>query len=248
MFKLIKYELRGNFLTILGIFIAIIIGNLLLIPKRADWATEAITGFSVILSIVAITIIFISSLNLMSKYLHNDSGYLLFTLPQSGTKIILSRIITALIQINLVIIVASLGIYLATGVSFSFSFLDYITIKGIRVGIALYLCLNIYLLTFIYFCMIMGKVALRNKRVGKIGSFILFILLTLGMLWLESKLRGIFPQSLSVNYSTFFKDIVLRSENVTFIPINISNLIFEFLTFAAFFKGSTYMIDNKLDL
>ena len=68
------------------------------------------------------------------------------------------------------------------------------------------------------------------------------------MLWLESKLRDIFPQSITINYSTFFKDIVLRNENVIFIPINISNLIFEFITFAAFFKGTTYMIDNKLDL
>lgn len=100
MFKLIKYELRGNLLTILGICITVMIVNLLLLTRRASWGTNVTSGLSVFLSIAAITIIFISALNLMSKYLHSDVGYLLFTLPQSGTKIILSKLITAIIQIT----------------------------------------------------------------------------------------------------------------------------------------------------
>ena len=37
MFKLIKYELRANFLTILGICITVIIANLFLMTKKGSW-------------------------------------------------------------------------------------------------------------------------------------------------------------------------------------------------------------------
>ena len=106
MFKLIKYELRSTFLTILGICISVIIANLFLMTKKDSWDMNAVTGLSVCLIIGAIIVIFISSLKIMSKYLHEDSGYLLFTLPQSGTSIITSRLITALIQISIVAFVS----------------------------------------------------------------------------------------------------------------------------------------------
>ena len=104
MFKLIKYELRSTFLTILGICITVIIANLLLMTKKGSWDV-AVPGLSICLIIGAIIVIFISSLKIMSKYLHGDEGYLLFTLPQSGASIITSRLITALIQISIVVFV-----------------------------------------------------------------------------------------------------------------------------------------------
>ena len=249
MFKLIKYELRGNALTILGICITVLVGDLLLLTRRATWGTNPVSGLSTFLSIAAVTIIIISSFNLMNKYLHNDTGYLLFTLPQSGTNIILSRLLTALIQITLVIVVAILGICLTSMTHLDFSFLNYIKISGITFAIAIYIWTIITLLTFIYFCMVIGKVALRNKRLGKIGSFIIFILLTIALTWISIKLKDIFPQTITFNGSSLFKNIDIYNNNINLIShINISKLIFDALTFVAFFKGTTYMIDNKLDL
>ena len=37
MFKLIKYELRATFLTILGICVTVIIANLFLMTKKGSW-------------------------------------------------------------------------------------------------------------------------------------------------------------------------------------------------------------------
>ncbi|MBC8060650.1 MAG: hypothetical protein H7Y18_08285 [Clostridiaceae bacterium] len=249
MLKLIKYELRGNLLTILGICITVMVANLLLITRKAAWETDVIIGASICLSIVAITIIFISALNLMSKYLYNDTGYLLFTLPQSGMKIMLSKLLTALIQITLVIVVTSLGVCFTLGSPLDFSFFNYITVKGILVFTFIYIWMTISLLSFIYFSMVMGKVALRNKKLGKIGSFIIFILLSVALFWIESKLTGIFPQTINFDISSLFKNSDLINNNLDSISkITISNLIFEILTFAAIFIGTTYMIDNKLDL
>ena len=248
MFKLIKYELRGNLLTILGICITVTVANLLLLTRRSAWGLDLTSNLSVFLSIAAITIIFISSLNLMSKYLHTDAGYLLFTLPQSGSKIILSKLLTALIQITLVIIVTVLGICLTSITALDFKFLSYIKFSGVVYALVLYIWGNIYFLTFIYFCMVMGKVALRNKRLGKIGSFILFIVLALGLAWLESKLSGIFPQTINISYSSFFNNVSWQNSHISFIPINISKAVFDIFTFVALFKATAYMLDNKLDL
>ena len=96
--------------------------------------------------------------------------------------------------------------------------------------------------------MVMGKVALRNKRLGKIGSFILFIALALALAWIESKLSGIFPQAININYSSFLKNVSWQNSHILFFPINISKAIFDILTFVALFKGTAYMLDNKLDL
>lgn len=113
---------------------------------------------------------------------------------------------------------AVLGICLTSITHLDFKFLNYIKFSGVIYTIVLYVWGNIYFLTFIYFCMVIGKVALRNKRLGKIGSFILFIALT------------------------------LQNPHIVFFPINISKLVFDILTFVALFKATAYMIDNKLDL
>ena len=92
MFKLVKYELRANFLTIIGICITVIVANLLLMTKKDTWSV-AVPALSVCFTIGALIVIFIASLKIMSQYLHGDSGYLLFTLPQSGKSIMASRLI-----------------------------------------------------------------------------------------------------------------------------------------------------------
>lgn len=249
MLRLIKYELRGNFLTILGICITVIVANLLLLTRRTAWGTPTIGGLSVFLSIVAITIIFISAFSIMSKYLHNDTGYLLFTLPQSGTNIMLSKLLTSLIQITLVTVVAFLGVYLTTITDLDFKFLNYIKISGVIYIIAICLWGILTLLNFIYFCMVIGKVALRNKRLGKIGSFIIFILLSIALAWLSARLSDIFPQGIVFDMSLIFKNVDW-SKNVSIpsVLIPISSLIFDILTFVGFFMGTAYMLDNKLDL
>ena len=82
--------------------------KLFLMTKKAAWGGNALVGLSMCLLIGSIIVIFISSLKIMSKYLHGEEGYLLFTLPQSGMSIITSRLITALIQISIVFFVSIL--------------------------------------------------------------------------------------------------------------------------------------------
>jgi len=251
MFKLIKYELRATFLTIIGICITVIIASLLLMTRKPYWG-PAVTGLSVTLTIGAIIVISISSLKIMSKYLYGDSGYLLFTLPQSGASILTSRLITALIQISIVSFVAITMCYLTVANEINFSLLKYVTVTGIIYVIIGYVWFIFSSFTFIYFCMVIGKVALKNKKLGKVGSFIIFILLSLAVSWLSFKLVSLFPQTIKLmdspipaNYNSGDSGFTVTEGSFN---MNIAKTLFDAITFAVLFISSSYLIDKKLDL
>ena len=251
MFKLIKYELRSTFLTMLGICTTVIIANLLLMTKRDSWQI-AVPGLSACLIFGSIIVIFISSLKIMSKYLHEDSGYLLFTLPQSGMSIITSRLITALIQISIVTFVSVSMFYLNVPEEIPFNFFKNVNFSIIIYNIIGYIWFMFYFLTLVYFCMVIGKVALKGKKIGKIGSFIIFIIISLAIGWLSFKIVDLFPQTL--NFSDFSITANHNLLNSGFsseggeLHINIASAIFDIITFAGLFKTASYLIDKKLDL
>ncbi|MCB2307941.1 hypothetical protein LGL08_17515 [Clostridium estertheticum] len=251
MFKLVKYELRANFLTIVGICITVIVASLLLMTQKGTWSSTTIIALSGCLIIGSVIVIFIASLKIMSKYLHNDSGYLLFTLPQSGKSIITSRLITALIQISIIVGVSFLMSYLTLTDKIDFSFLE-----NIKPGLILYSIINyvwgiIYFLTIIYFCMVIGKIALKGKKLGKIGSFVIFIILSIVISWLSTKITNLLPQNLnlsdfSINTANALDFGTTASESA--FNINIAAAIFDIIVFIGLFMGTSYLIDKKLDL
>jgi len=250
MFKLIKYELRANFMTIIGICITVIVASLLLMTKKGTW-NVAVPGLSVCFTIGAMIVIFISSLKIMSQYLHGDSGYLLFTLPQSGKSIMASRLIAALIQISIVGIVSFLMFYLTITDKIDFSFLKDTKFNIIIYYIISYICSIFYSLTVIYFCMVIGKVALKGKKIGKIGSFIIFIVLSMVISWLSFKLITVLPQTLNLSNFSISNTNLLNSDfaaTAGAFNINIAQSIFDTIIFIGLFMTTSYLIDKKLDL
>jgi ABC-2 type transport system permease protein len=251
MFNLIKYELRSTFLTIVGICVSVIVASLFLMTKKNSWDV-AVTGLSICLTIAAIIVIVISSLKIMSKYLHGDEGYLLFTLPQSGTTIMISRLITALIQISIVAFVSIFMCYFTVSEKLAFSFLKDINISLIIYGIIQYICSIVSFLTFIYFCMVIGKVALKGKKLGKVGSFIIFIILSSLISWLSFKISILLPQEITLFGSSIADSFKTSTSGFSIsggsLSINIAQSIFDVITFIGFFIGASYLIDNKLDL
>ena len=236
MLKLVKYELRGNLFAIVGICITVIIANLILLTRRGTWGIQVVGTFSLVLAIAAIITIFIFSLTIMSKYLHEDSGYLMFTLPQSGASIIMSRLITALIQITIVILVSFSSLYLIAGEDMPFEFVIDSSIYGTI--LIEYIWATVIFLTFIYFCMIIGKVAFGNKKIGKLGSFITFLLLSFLTSWITQKITILFPQTIALNNLDIF----------SLLKINIASWIFDICTFTIYFISSSYLLDKKVDL
>ena len=252
MLNLIKYELRSTFLTILGICVSVILGSLFLIIKRNDWDMNMILGLSVTLIITALVVIFISSLKIISKYLYEDSGYLLFTLPQSGKSIMTSRLITALIQTSIVVFVCLLMFYLTIASEVDLNFLKEFKFNVILFTITQYIWGIFSSLTLIYFSMIIGKVALKGKKLGKIGSFIIFIVISSVIGLLSFKINTIFPQTFNLGDFSMIANYKVSTLDFTgsngAVAVNIASMIFDIITFVVFFISSSYLIDKKLDL
>jgi ABC-2 type transport system permease protein len=248
MFKLVKYELRGNLFIIIGICVSILIGNLMLLTRKGIWNTSTVNGLSGLIAFSGMVVIFIYSLNIMSKYLHGDSGYLLFTLPQSGVSIITSRLITGIVQITGIGIVAFLVSCLCFGERIDFSSLHFIKPGSVVFSIVSYLYAMVFLLIFIYFSMIIGKAALRSKKLGKIGSFVVFIILCIATAWISEKISWLFPQTL--DFSGFsISDISGGYGDLGYsFRLNIANTIFQLLLLGGLFSSCCYLIEKKVDL
>ena len=107
-------------------------------------------------------------------------------------------------------------------------------------------------LTTIYFCMVIGKVALKGKKIGKVGSFVIFILLSMLISWLSFKLITVLPQTLNLsNFSISNSSNLLNSDFSVSggeFNINIAQTIFNIITFIVLFISTSYLIDKKLDL
>ena len=92
--------------------------------------------------------------------------------------------------------------YLTVPEEIDLSFLKDLKFSVILYSIIQYIWGIVSSLTFIYFCMVIGKVALKGKKLGKIGSFIIFIILSLAIGWLSFKITTLFPQTLNLGDSS----------------------------------------------
>lgn len=252
MFKLIKYEFKANFKEFIGILISIIIANLLLLTRRGVWEYSLIMGISITIAIVAIVIIFLVSIKFMSRYMYEDTGYLLLTLPQSGYSILGSRLIIGLLETVAVGIVAYLFIDMNLSYDYRIKTIisESVTMKTLILSAVISCIRYIYMMTMIYFSIVAGKVAFRNKKIGKFGSFIVFIIISILDGYVGTKIQNAFPKEITMG--KFMNGITyninkIESVNEMF-STNIAATTFEVIIFAALFFGTVYLIDNKVDL
>ncbi|GMA98756.1 hypothetical protein [Pelosinus sp. IPA-1] len=234
MLNLIKYEIRGKFLTILGISLTVIMGNLLLMTKIDSWQVGA-SVLSGVIGIGALIVMFLSSLTLMSDYLYNEQGYLLFTLPQTGLSIMVSRLVAAVMQISIVTIVSLLMFCLLDQGRMFNIIMHNSEVSELLYSLLMFLWSIVSALTFIYFCMVVGKIALRGKKVGKIGSFIIFFVFSMVRNGLTLMISNIFPQ-------------IIQLHSFTTVTVNVGMTIFDIVTFAILLMATSYLLEHKVDL
>lgn len=245
MLKLIKYELKGLYKDIIIMTVSIIIINLLMYTRFNSWGGGPIIACSSLVSFAAMIVVFIWNIKLFSKDIYQDSSYLLFSIPQKGYTILTSKLLTALLQsifIGLLSLVFNyLTFYLAskTEATQLLEMIHLININGSLFTIFAAAFQYIYLFTLIYFCISFSKMAVRNKKLGKLGSFILFIIISVILAKCLEIIMFIFPQNFSIP--------LMASAGIN-VPVNISSIVFNIITFILFFITTSYILENKIDL
>lgn len=265
MFKLIKYELKGYYKELLGALIITSIINIFLLVNPKSWEVDTLIGLSIAVIFTACIVVIVWNIRLFNRDLYGDTGYLMFTLPQKGYSILGSKLIASFIQMVVVggasvlylifILIRYNQIQWGLGVKFSPLFIIFIILSSIFSYLSF--------LLLVYFSSTACRVAIRNKRIGKLGGFIIFIAMNFLTIKIGEMLANIFPQTYGIKVLEQIsnagmdavngrirvdnKNVILDMSN-NLMNVNAAVTIFSILLFIALYIGVSNLIEKKIDL
>lgn len=232
-------------------------------------SSTGIRSFFLIISILAIfSVFFVAFFKIVGSFkdeLSEDSGYLTFTLPLRGSQIVGGKLI-----------VASLW-YLILGLTIIFYNLILIRVlykvnplamnivrdiltegrSAIKAMLLLGILSSISTTLIIYLSMAIGKVGFKNNRLGGLW-FIIFILISTTVNYFVYRISSGSSMFLSVDglgIKTSLNNVLSPALDIVSLKvidgkffINIGYLISTIGVILASFLGSSYIIENKIDL
>lgn len=248
MFKLVKYELKGYSKELIIIIGALILANILLFTRLNIWDERAIGICSMLITFTASITVFAWNIRLFSRDVNEDTGYLLFTLPQNGYFIVGAKLLTSIVQWVIVGLLSGLFNYIwiqeVLKLTDVLGFIKSMNILFVIFGTLFIIVEYVGFLVIVYLSITLGKVAIKNKKFGKLGAFGIFILLTIVLGKLSDLLMKVFPQTM--NIQLFSRP--LNGFMAMPFPLNISMVVFDTVILIVGFLATSYLIENKLDL
>ncbi len=256
MLNLIKYEFIKKYKLFLITIISSLALNLYLLTKGAAGSTLFIAIFPIVIAILYIGDI----IKMYSDDLNKKSGYMLFMTPNSGYKIIVSKLITAVLE-GLAILLIYFVLFLLNGAYIMYlskininlydiiKFINYnlagiIGINLFHIFLALF-TMFIFLIGFIttaYTSMTIRKSIFSEFKYGGVLSFVIFLMLN----WAIMYLAGIV-----YNFMTpWYESIMYSSTNTTVqafymsLPVNIFSIMQSIILTLC----SGYLLENKINL
>lgn len=266
MKNLIKYELKGDYKLFGIIFTIAAILNIGMFTRVGEWEEAIIIALTTMISSFLFLTILIFVIKSFEKEMYEDRGYLTFTLPVSGRKIVGAKLITALIWFAVAGILSLISIRILFGLLFDESIINelstrlstFINIKTILAVILFGIINIITLLLLVYFSITITRVALKGKKVSKFLGFIAFIALNAAIAYIEYKIIQLFPQTINFmpellqGFPASGEPMVLDGTLITIrnsgLNINIAALIYNLVVYVGLFLGTGYLIDNKIDI
>lgn len=283
MRKFMKYEIKGSYRFILGIIAIVLIASTIIqltisqeLKSEMNMYSQSanMTGFKAFMLIISILVIFGAFLTAFffivgsfRKELYEDRGYLTFTLPLSGHKILGGKLIVALmwyivlgISIVLYNLVLAMILYGGNWWKTIKSLFDLLNSSVVSFGIIAGLSALVSLI-LIYFSIALSKVSVRNKKIGGLW-FVIFLILNGIISYLTIRISEVFPYFLNLNNFrvVHYYDINAISSlgdtigNLMLIGTNsnayiniIGNLTQIVLSVVAFISTG-YLIEKKIDL
>lgn len=257
MGNLIKYEIknRKRFMLFGGI-ILLLLNSIIyfrLTPISADITQEVgaksfmmMFGYA-LLSFGVFVVILIDAIKIFRDDLFGDTGYLLFSLPKKSSTILGAKMMTVLMEyVMCLFIIVTFGIMNVykliikmdeTGVTDEM-------VKLIKPALSWggYATLQFMILILtIYFAMTITKSILVNNKHNRLISFVTFIGLSYLVGKISTLLNQAFPQDMLLNYQ------VVGPETVIPLP-GIVSIIFSLVIGGSLFMGTSYLLENKINL
>lgn len=256
MLNLIKYEIIKKYKLILITLIISAALNLFLFTRGGAGSTVFLVFFPMVMSILYIGDI----IKMYSDDLNKKSGYMLFMTPNSGYKIIVSKLITAVIEGFAILLLYFIFILIngaysifVSGADVNFSEIIYVVNKllsgslGFNLGhIFMFLLTGLlFLISFLttaYTAMTIRKSIFSEIKFGGALSFVIFLLLNWGISRLSTELFDI----MAPYYDAFsFASHLTASELVYILmPLNVLSIVQSIVLTLC----SGYLLEKKINL
>lgn len=260
MFKILKYDFIRKYKFIAIIVFSAIFLNLLLIAKFNIQGSFTFIGiFPFVLIVIYITDI----IKMYSDELNKTTGYMLFMTSNSGYKIIISKVITAIFEgllilllYFIIIVVNSIYINSVQGYSFNIDLSE--IIKSINLFLSGYFGFNLghlfiilftslsFIISFIltvYTSNTIRKSIFSEIKLGGFLSFIIFIALN----WATSYTSGKILSWIKPNFNFVItaKDFITSTElAMMLLPVIMISMVQSTLMIII----SGYLLENKINL
>lgn len=204
MFKMIKYEIKGNYKFIIAMILAIVIASTIfqvsfknnVLSFEEGMASVGPSPMGAFLLVISVLFIFgiclVTFLKIVGSFkdeINEDRGYLTFTLPLKGSQILGAKFITAIIWYLIISAIIIIYNSILVGILYKFDFeLMEPIMQGIREIIkfgksgirAVFITgtlSTIGTLLLIYLSMTLGRVGFKNVKFGGFW-FIIFIVIS----------------------------------------------------------------------
>ncbi|NYB75981.1 hypothetical protein HZF24_17675 [Sedimentibacter hydroxybenzoicus DSM 7310] len=259
MLNLIKYELIKKY-KLFSIAIIFSLGlNVYHMTKGAGGSIFFIAFFPMIAGILYI----VDVIRMYSDDLNKKSGYMLFMTPNSGYKIIVSKLITSVIEgfaILLIyfifILINGVNIAISSGTEIVYSQIIRLVNSllsgsfGINLGhifVFLFAVLTfiIAFITTVYAAMTIRKSIFSEVKFGGLLSFIIFMLLN----WVISSLSGNFFEAISPYYESISNTMSMgRISPADLAMVMLPMIGVSIFQIVALTGVSGYLLENKINL
>lgn len=282
MRKYMKYEIKGSYKFILGILSILIIASTIIqmnVSKFVDLdntmsSSQNVTGLKGLMLVVSVLVIFGSFLTAFfhiigsfKKELYEDRGYLTFTLPLTGNKILGAKLIVAIMWFAVLGLGTFLFNILLAIILYGSEWINILRealgmVNSVAVSIVLISALSaIMTLILIYFSMALSRVSIRNKKIGGLW-FVIFLILNAVLNYIILKFSGAIPYFIDLsNFSishyyelSILPDFGTGIDQIMVIGndfngyLNIASVISHILISIGAFLGTGYLIEKRIDL
>lgn len=277
MFKFMKYEIRGTYKFVLATILIVAFATvgiqytaLNTIDSLESGGLSLLNIMLPILSIVimAASIAFIVYIvQSFRKELYEDRGYLTFTLPLSGRKILGAKVLTAglwsflfgslVLGLNIVVFNSMFGGEIFSEITSQFRYIFGQIGGGFIAGMTIYSLIgSLVTLLIAYFSITVSKVAIKNRQIGGLW-ILLFMALQTFFNFIEGKIVSILPfyvglgigNEIEPGFNLMASDagwaVDVITGNTSF-PI--SAVIYWIVIGVGLFLATSYLLERKIEL
>lgn len=259
MLNIIKYEFLRKYKLLLMIIVSAIIINIIAIVNAEAEGSAMFLGlfpFAMILLYIADVI------KMYSEDLNKKSGYMLFMTPNSGYKIIVSKVITAVLEgfsillLYFIFIVIN-GYYIIVVTKADINYNEVLNAInmflngsfGFNLGhiFVLLIAFIIFIISFImtaYMSITIRKSIFSETKFGGFLSFIIFIALNSFGSYASGKILNIFSPYYNNNFTIIENRISVEELVLALMPI----IVLSIIESVVMIIGSGYLLEKKINL